>query len=330
MGFALNVNKESAIMKQNKPPRKIHILAIFLLMLMLVLGACQPALTTNAVDDSRLIVTVSILPQAYFVERIGGDTVSINVMVGPGEEPHTYEPKPDQMRALSYSQLFFTIGTEYEEAWLTRFRDINPALIFIDSADGIRRLPLSDPHQHNDQAEAIEDHSDESEPLSPEHGLDPHIWLAPANGKVIATNILNALKKEVPSHANTFQANYDALLADIDVLDQKIQNILNDVEQRSFMVFHPAWGYFAAQYDLKQIPIQIGGLEPSANEMTKIITIARSENIRVIFTQPTFSTANAEAIAQELNAEIAVVDPLAQNWLENLETVAGAFAAALH
>ncbi len=316
-------------MTHNKPPQKFHILLIFLFVLLSTLSACQPTSRTNVVDDSRTIVTVSILPQAYFVERIGGDAVEINVMVGPGEEPHTYEPKPDQMRALSYAKLFFTIGTEYEEAWLPRFRDVNPDLIFIDNADGIQRLPLSDPHQHDDHAEYQEDHSDESDPLSDEHGLDPHVWLAPANGKQIALNILNALKKEAPEHANIFQANYDALISDIDRLDQNIHSILEDVEQRTFMVFHPAWGYFAAQYNLTQIPIQIGGQEPSATELADIIALARSENIRVIFIQPTFSTANAEAIAQEINAEIAVVDPLAQNWLENLETVAAAFAAAL-
>lgn len=312
-------------MKQYKPIYRHHLLIAILTALMLILSACQPATTPAARDENRLLVTVSVLPQAYFVERIGGDAVSVNVMVGPGEEPHTYEPKPEQMRALSDSQLFFTIGTEYEAAWLPRFRDVNPAMTFVDSAAGIQRLP----DQHNDHHEDQEAHPEESQVVSDEQGLDPHVWLAPANGKIIARNILDALKSHMPDREDDFQTNYDSLINDIDQLDGRITALLADLDQRAFMVFHPAWGYFANQYNLEQIPVQIGGQEPSASEMADLIAIAQSENIRVIFIQPTFNTANAAAIAQEINAEIAVVDPLASDWLENLERVAAAFADAL-
>ena len=125
------------------------------------------------------------------------------------------------------------------------------------------------------------------------------------------------------------QSNYEALIAEIEALDAQIEALLAGVTGRAFMVFHPAWGYFADQYGLEQVPVQVGGQEPSASDMAELIAIAREENIRVIFIQPTFSTANAQAIAQEINAEIAIADPLARDWLENLERVADAFAAAL-
>lgn len=308
------------MIKKNNLVRNLTLLAV----LAMLLAACQPGPTNRAMDEATLLVTVSILPQAYFVERIAGEAVSVNVMVGPGEDPHTYEPKPEQMRALTNSQLFFTIGTEYEAAWLPRLREVNPALTFIDSAAGIQRIPLTDPHHHDD-----DDHPEDEAEHANENGLDPHVWLAPENGKVIARNILTALTAHAPEHSEAFQANFAALTADINALDARIESLLKGFEGQGFMVFHPAWGYFADQYNLEQIPVEVGGQEPSASDMAALIATAREENIRVIFIQPAFSTANAQAIAQEINAEIAVVDPLARDWLENLETAAAAFASAL-
>lgn len=309
------------MIKPNKFLRRLTLLAA----LVTLLAACQTLPSQGTPDnEDALLVTVSILPQVFFVERIGGDVVSVNVMVGPGEDPHTYEPKPEQMRALSHSQLFFTIGTEYEDAWLPRLREVNPEMTFIDSAAGIQRIPLSDPHHHED-----DDHAEDEDDHDDEFGLDPHVWLAPANGKVIALNTLTALIDHAPDHAQTFQSNYEALIAEIEALDAQIEALLAGVTGRAFMVFHPAWGYFADQYGLEQVPVQVGGQEPSASDMAALVAIAREENIRVIFIQPTFSMANAQAIAQEINAEIAIADPLARDWLENLERVADAFAAAL-
>ena len=296
-----------------------------LTVMMMFLAACQPGPSQGLADDSALLVTVSILPQGYFVERIAGDLVAVNVMVGPGEDPHTYEPKPEQMRALSNSQLFFTIGTEYEDAWLPRLSEVNPELTFVDSAAGIQRIPLTDPHHHDDDDDHYEDEADHGD----ETGLDPHVWLSPNNGKIIARNIFTALAAASPENAAVFTANYEALVADIDALDSQISGTLSGVTQRNFMVYHPAWGYFAAEYDLTQIPIQSGGTDPSPSELAALIDQALDESISVIFVQPTFSTANAQAIAAEIGGEVVVADPLAHNWLENLELVADAFAAAL-
>ena len=309
----------------NNTNKYISILIIILLASFL-LGACTPA--TSAADDAEdsLQITVSILPQAYFVERIGGERVSVNVMVGPGEEAHTYEPKPEQMRALADSAVFFSIGVEYEDAWIPRFGDVNPEIVIIDSTAGIERIPMTHAHSHDDHDE---DEGEEEHGHEDETGLDPHVWLSPENGKQIATNIFNALVELAPKHETEFQANYDALIRDIKTLDDSIQSILEGVENQTFMVFHPAWGYFAKQYDLEQVPVQVGGQDPSASELAELIEIATEENIRVIFIQPTFNAANARAIADEINAEIAVADPLSRDWLKNLEAVAEAFAEAL-
>ncbi len=293
-------------------------------MLLILLSSCEPVMQNADQENGTLTVTVSILPQAYFVERIGGERVTVNVMVGPGEEAHTYEPKPEQMKAMSGSAVFFSIGVEYEETWIPRFQDINPELLIIDSSEGVQRISISDAHDH-DGDEDNEDEALEAHTI----GTDPHIWLAPANGKLIAGNILTALILLRPEDTQYFQQNYNDLFNDIDQLDASIKDTLSQYEHRSFMVFHPAWGYFADQYNLEQIPVQVGGQDPSPAEMVDLIKIAREEDIRVIFIQPTFSTASVEALSKELDAEIVLVDPLARDWLENLEHVAAAFAAAL-
>lgn len=297
-------------------PKKTNtpFLTLIAVLVIVLCSACQPINPTSTNDV--LLVNVSILPQAYFVERIGDELVQVNVMVGPGEEAHTYEPTPEQMKSLTASQLFFTIGVEYEQTWLPRLADVNPQLRFVDSAAGIQRIPMTDAHDHDS------DHSDDTL-------LDPHVWLAPANGQKIADNILAALTELAPEHTDTFEKNHAALTHDITELDKTIKNTFETVDQRTFMVFHPAWGYFARQYDLQQVAVQVGGQDPSVRELAALVDIARKENVKVIFIQPTFSAANAEALAQEINGEVVVADPLARDWLANLESVANAFAAAL-
>ena len=312
-------------MKRKNKLLQINLSAVILMiMFSILLAACQTNTQQTEPDENSFIVTVSILPQAYFVERIAGDTVAVNVMVGPGEEAHTYEPTPEQMKSLNQSPVFFSIGVEYENSWIPRFKDLNPDLEVVNSAAGIQRIEVAENYAH---LEEEEDHDAEEDDHA--DGLDPHVWLAPDNGKIIAKNILDALVSFLPEHSEAFQANHDALVNDIDALDEAITATLSGLEYRRFMVFHPAWGYFANQYGLEQIAVQVGGQDPSVRELTALVEIAQEENIEVIFIQPTFNAANAETIAEEINAEVAVVDPLARDWLSNLQQVAEAFAQAL-
>ena len=302
--------------KSNTPALLIGLSVFALLM-----ASCQTATPTQTVNPGTTQVSVSILPQAYFVERIGGDFVSVNVMVGPGEEAHTYEPTPEQMKDLTNSKAFFTIGVEYEDTWLPRFEEINPNLLVVDSSAGITRIEMTGNEEHGvDETEEDHDHTS---------GLDPHVWLSPANGKLIAANILATLSELDPEHAAIFQTNTESLIADIDRLDASIKETFSGIEQRTFMVFHPAWGYFAHDYGLEQIPVQVEGQDPSASEVADLIMTAREHNIKVIFVQPSFSQEDAKAIAQEIDGEIAIVDPLAEDWLSNLQIVADAFATVL-
>ncbi len=283
--------------------------SLFFIVLLLP-TACQPD-ATPVPSGEGLHVTVSILPQRYFVERIGGEYVQVNVMVLPGESPATYEPKPEQLQALSASVAYFSIGVPFEDVWMSKIAAANPDMHIVDTAQGIERLPLVEG-----------DAQDTAHP-------DPHIWLSPRLVKIQAQTIYQALAELDAPHQAEYRANLNAFLADIDALDADIRATLADSESRSFMVFHPTWGYFARDYDLTQMPIEAGGQEPSAAELSKLISQAHAAHIRVVLAQPEFSTRTAETIAREIDGQVLLVSPLAPDWLDNMYRVAQTFAEAL-
>ncbi|MEM8718671.1 MAG: zinc ABC transporter substrate-binding protein [Cyanobacteria bacterium P01_G01_bin.39] len=272
-----------------------------------------------------LYITVSILPQEYFVEKIGGDRVEVNVMVEPGASPATYEPKPQQMKALSEAEAYVNIGVPFEKAWMEKIKGANPQMLVIDSAQGIEQIEMVAHHHHGEEhggeAEHAHDHGAEN--------LDPHVWLSPQLVKVQAENIYQGLVEIDPENEAEYQANLAQFLTEIDQLDQQIQQNLAGIENRQFIVFHPAWGYFARSYDLEQISIEVGGQEPSAAELGEIVKEAQEENIKVIFAQPEFSTKSAETIAQEIGGKVSLITPLAPDWSNNLLQVSQTFAEVL-
>jgi zinc transport system substrate-binding protein len=215
-------------------------------------------------EGDPLQITVSILPQQYFVERVGGEHVVVNVMLPPGEFPGTYEPKPEQVTALSVADAYISIDVPFERGWLERFQQANPDMRMVDTTQGIERR------------------GDAERP-------DPHIWLSPRLVKEQARTIADALIALDPDHETDYTANLEAFLADLDSLSNETTATLETLETRKFIVFHPAWSYFAQDYDLEMIPIEVGGQEPSAAELADVIERAQEENISVVFAQPQFN-----------------------------------------
>ncbi len=262
---------------------------------------------------AKMNVVVSILPEQTFVKAIGGDKVSVSVMVLPGNSPHTYEPKPLQMKNLTKSILYFSIGVEFEKVWLPKFKSLNSNMQIIDVSDGIVKLQMSSLHHH--------------ESVSKKEEKDPHIWTSPKNVKNIAKNILDALIKADTKNEVYYQKNYELFLRHIDDTDKKIKNILSTVPQKTkFMVFHPSWGYFAHKYGLEQLPVEIEGKSPKPKALIQLIQKARKEKVSAIFTQPEFSDEVAKVMAKELHIEVIKVSPLAKNWSKNLIKIANAIA----
>jgi zinc transport system substrate-binding protein len=284
-----------------------------------------PVEITASESNGPLNATVSILPQKYFVERIGGEHVNVNVMVEPGDSPATYEPKPEQLTALSEADAYFSIGVPFENAWLNRIASANGEMLMVDTTAGIARMPM-ETHHHPGEAE---ENKGEVYPEGEPENSDPHVWLSPTLVKTQAQTIYGALVALDPAHEDAYEANLDRFLADIDALDAGIRETLEAVESKRFMVFHPAWGYFARDYGLEMIPVEIGGQEPSAAEMAALVAEAQEEDIKVIFAQPEFSTRAAEIIANEIGGEVLLISPLAPDWLDSLRHVADTFAEVL-
>jgi len=279
-------------------PNRWYLVVVALLPFVALLAGCGQSAAPEPAGP--LNVTVSILPQKYFVERIGGERVDVNVMVQPGASPATYEPRPEQLTALGKAAAYFSIGVPFESAWLDKIASANSEMRMVDTTKGIEKV-----------------------------GQDPHIWLSPTLVKTQAQTIYGALAQLDPTHEAEYRTNLDSFIADIDALDADIRQTLARVGSRKFMVFHPSWGYFARDYGLEMIPIEVGGQEPSAAELAALIAEAKEGGIKVVFAQPEFSTRDAETIAREIGGEVLLISPLSPDWLDNLRQVAETFAEVL-
>jgi len=279
-------------------------------------------LPAAGIAQEALPVFVSILPQKYFAEKIGGEFVQVSVMVAPGAGPHTYEPKPAQMVELSKTRVYFAAGVPFESTWLDRFAAANPSLQIVFTQQGIEKIPMIS-HNHEEEAGTHEHHNHEGV-------RDPHIWLSPPLVMVQARNILKALVSADPDHADVYENRYKDFIRETADLDMEIFRILGEKElRREFMVFHPAWGYFAQAYGLKQVPVETEGKEPKPAELQKLIEWGKKENIKAVFVQPQYSEKSAGVIASAIGGQVIVADPLAGDWADNLRQIAMKFREAL-
>jgi len=305
--------------------RNLKLLRSFI-MIMLVLFTAEEAVT--AVSET-LRVAVSIAPQKYFVERIGGDKVEIIVMTPPGADPHTYEPKPRQLTGLAQVDIYFTVGVAFENAWLERFRSVNPRMKIVATDEGITKLSMTAHGAHSEHGEHGE-HSDHDTHHGDNEIPDPHIWLSPPLVKRQAVHVYRALVGQDPANRERYETGYKKFLADIDRLDADLTAMLEPYRGKgAFMVFHPAWGYFADAYGLEQVAVETAGKEPKPADLARLITFAKERGIKAVFVQPQMSDRSAETIAKAIGGELITADPMAENWLANMRRVAESFARAL-
>lgn len=311
------------------------------------------ALSFLSVSVFSMEVTVSIVPQKYFVEKIAKDKVSVNTMVKPGFSPATYEPKVSQMKKLTNSDIYFSIGVPFENAWLEKFENANKSMHIVDTTKGIKKIAMAehshgeeeghkeDMHGHHDEHDEHDDHKEHGHDKHDEHddheehghdkhdehddhkdhdhsGLDPHVWLDPVLVKTQSKNILDALVKHDPKNAKFYKANYKEFVKELDALDHEIHEILEPYEHKEFMVFHPSWGYFAKRYHLEQLAIEVQGKEPKPNELIELIEDAKKHNIKIVFVAPQFSVKSAKTISKSINGTVTIINPLSVKWDEEL------------
>ena len=269
-------------------------------------------------------LTVNILPQKYFVEKIVKDKFTINVMVKPGASPHNFEPKPSQMKSLVASKVYFLIGDATEKNWIEKFKQNAKNTLFVDTTIGVEKIEMAK-HEHEEVAQ--HDHKKDEKDEEHDHsGLDPHIWLDPVLVKIQAKNIYEAMIKIDSANSDFYKTNYEEFIKELETLDSNIKTILAPHKDKAFMVFHPSWGYFAKRYDLEQISIEIEGKEPKPNELVELIEESKKHDIKIVFVSPQFSQKSAQAISKNIRPNVLAIDALSDNWNENLQKVSNEIA----
>lgn len=271
---------------------------VLLALVMLLTAGC-----TGPDPAGRPTVAVSVLPQAWFVERLAEERVEVEVMVPPGASPVTYEPTVEQMRAMSRAIVYVKVGHpsfSFEAAWLDDLLAARPGVRVVDGSAGV----------------------------TVREG-DPHVWLSPTAARAMARGLAEALTEALPEAAGEIRARLEALEAEIDAVERDLEARLGPLRGGRFYVFHPAWGYLARDYGLSQVAIEERGREPSPRRLQEILERARADGVEIILVQPQFSRQQVETLAEDLGARLELADPLAGDWATNLREVAALLAEAV-
>ena len=286
---------------------------------------------------AKPVVIASIAPVGYLAKAVGGDKIEVQSLAKG--DVHSFEPKPNDMKAVAKARIFIAAGLEFEEAWIPRFKASAKNLVVVQSDAKIAKLKeghsghaehdekhgehkaKDDKHaghsghaKHDEKHEAHEEHDEEHEAHA-----DPHVWLNPMLAITMARNISDALIDMDKANKDFYLKNFQKLMNDLLAFDESAKNELAGLKNRKFVVYHPAWGYFAEHYDLEQISIERNGKEPKIDEMASTVKMIKDENIKVIFADPNRSQKSAQVLASQTGAKVELLDPLGYNLLENLK-----------
>jgi zinc transport system substrate-binding protein len=269
----------------------------------------------NETLSDKKVITVSILPQKTILSKIAGDKFTINVLIPEEGNHETYEPTAQQMVETGKSIAYFKLGhLDFEGNWLGKLTGSYPKMKVMDTSEGLE-LIQGEEIVHGDHMHA--------------GGIDPHIWLSVSAVKIQAVNMLNGLKTLDPDNADFYEANFAAFSIELDSLDQQIRKIIETAGIDDFMIFHPSLGYFARDYNLNQIAIELEGKEPSPAYMKQLIDLGREKKIKAIFVSSQFNNQSAVTIAEQLNASIVEFNPVDPEWKENMLFIAGKIAGTI-
>ena len=266
---------------------------IVILVLLLLAPLLCGCVSQGESPSGKVNVVTTIAPLSEFILAVGGDRVEVTVLVPPGAEPHTYEPTPSQMKDVATADLYVMNGAGIE-FWMDKVLAVNKNMVVIDSSEG---------------AVILQESADE---------IDPHIWTSLRNAARQVDNICSGLIQVDPEYSDYYARNRDEYLEKLKALDGELNQTFAARTGKTFIVYHPAWTYFAQDYDLVQVPLLENEKEPGPKYLASIIDLARANNITTIFVEPQYNPKSAEVIAREMKASIIVLDPLAQNYLENM------------
>lgn len=281
----------------------MHLINKFIPVLLVgIIMSCQ----SGKIEKETNLISVSILPQKYFIERIAGHDFKVNVLIPPGVSPATYEPTPMQMKDVAKSIAYFRIGhIPFETVWLNNLVEGAGEIKIVDLSKGI------------DLIKGIEKHGDHVH----EGGIDPHIWSSFKSVKILSSNLFQELVKLAPEKKKIYEQNYQQFLSELEEMDKLAEASLIHKKGMSFMIFHPALTYLARDYGLHQISVELDGKEPSPTHMKHLVEEAKRLEIKQVFVQKQFNVENAKAIVAEIDGEVVLIDPLTEDWLSEMKRI---------
>ena len=291
-----------------------YIAIIFTIIVIIAVGllSLHQSSDSDYVEKPRVVVT--ILPQAEFIEKIAGDKVSITTMVPPGASPHTYEPRPSQMKEVTKAEMYAKVGTGlgFELVWMPKIIETNPNMLIVDSSEGANLIEMG---AHDNEYQL--------------GGKDPHVWLSPKKAIIMVENLYEGLVKIDPDNKEYYTKNKDVYINSLKELDNTIMQTFSGLKTRKFMVYHDSWGYLAYDYGLEQIPIEKEGKKPTPEGIATLIDQARENNITIIFASPEFEIQTAKTIAEEIDGTVILISPLAKDYIENLKRMSDEISKSL-
>lgn len=274
-----------------------------------------------SVSAAKLTVAVTLQPYANVVSEIGGDQLEVVTLLPPGADPHTFEPKPSTLKDFAKASVYFSDGSGMDEAWLPRFKGVNKNVQIVSLSKDINWMEEDEHHHHDEHC----DHHEEAD-ADDDGELDPHLWTSPVQMMQVARNICDALVQLDSANADLYIERWFDLTERLKKLDAELRASIAKLPQqaRTFIVFHPSYGYFARDYGMTQLTVEVNGKEPKPRDLFNLAKTGKSNNVHIVFVQPQFSKRAATTIARELDAVILDTDPLSFEYEKNIRALLSA------
>jgi zinc transport system substrate-binding protein len=291
--------------------------------------AISVPLQAQVTAPGKIGAFASILPAASFVERVAGPHAEVTVLVGAGQDPHTFDPSPKLMAKLTQARVLFTMGFSFEQALIKKIGETFKNVEVVDLQKGITLRELTHEETEAEQKGLHREHGHKHKHSHEAGEVDPHTWLDPQRAKIQARTIAETLMRIDPVHRADYEKNLADFEKDLDEVDAQLAKALAPVKGKSLFVFHPAYGYFAERYGLKQVAVEVQGKEPTAKQLARLIEQAKAKQAKVVFVEPQFSKKSAQALASGLGGAVVPLNPLAADYLGNLKHMAITIESAL-
>ncbi len=290
------------------------------LILLIIAGFCilfSSCKGKDAQQGNSNVISVTIDPQRYVVEKIAGDKFKVNCVVPFGQSPESYDPTPQEMINISRSKAYFRIGEiGFEQAWMKAICEQNPSMPVYDLSKGINLVKMDAHHHHHHDGECEHHHGSN----------DPHIWTSVKNMKIIALNVLDAVIELDKENEEYYRSNYKAFADELEKTEAEIDSLLVPLKGKAFIIYHPTLTYLAADYGMTQLCIEIDGKEPSPAQLKELVDTARKNNVKIVFIQKEFDQKNASLIAKETGCKLVSINPLDYDWTKEMKEIAKALA----